>query len=245
MRRLALIDGDEVAFKACAVTATTVDWQDGEASQAPAPSLAMKAAKELISAWSDKVDADDILVCLSCKDRKLFRRDLSPSYKTERTEKPDAYWRVIEMFERDYETEEIPGLEADDVMGLRSASTDKVQPIIVSSDKDMKTVAGAWIYAPYHATKKRISQYDGDRAWMSQTLTGDTSDGYKGLPKCGPKCAEKTLEGRTTLREMWSAVAGAYGEKGFPLEDAVLQARLARILRPGDYQDGKVKLWTP
>ena len=34
MKRLALLDGDEIAFKACAVTANSIDWGDGEIGRA-------------------------------------------------------------------------------------------------------------------------------------------------------------------------------------------------------------------
>lgn len=249
MKRLALIDGDEVAFKACAVTAKAIDWGDGDPELAPDPGLAVKAARELVEAWSKAVEADDLIVCLSCRDRKLFRRDLYPGYKTERTEKPAAYWAVVDDLRANAKHEEWPGLEADDVMGLLSAKRGDVQPVIVSSDKDMKTVP-CWLFSPYHGTKKKVGQEMADRYWMTQTLTGDPSDGYPGIPGVGPKKAEKILFGAATLRAMWDAVVRAYKDHTPSvghLSAAITQARLARILRPGDYDFDKkeVKLWKP
>ena len=253
MKRMALIDGDEAAFKACAVTANNIDWGDGEESKVPSTGLAIKAARELIEAWSKKVEADVTVVALSCRDRKHFRRQIDPFYKVERTEKPEAYWRVIDMIREEYEYLEYSGLEADDVMGIHSTPRGGLQPVIVSSDKDMKTVAGAWLYDPYHGTKRKIDETSADRWWMTQTLTGDPSDGFKGLPGCGPKSeAVKALATAPNLSAMWRIVVDAYkaGTKKYGVfteKDAIGQARLARILRPGDFdiENGVVRLWHP
>ena len=37
----------------------------------------------------------------------------------------------------------------------------------------------------------------------------------------------------------------AYVGKGYTEEDALVQARVARILREGDYSDGVINLWSP
>jgi len=46
---------------------------------------------------------------------------------------------------------------------------------------------------------------------------------------------------------MWSAVVDAYESKGLTEEDAVMQARMARILRAEDWDFGKKapRLWCP
>ena len=93
---------------------------------------------------------------------------------------------------------------------------------------------------------------------MMQTLTGDTTDGYTGCPGIGPKTAEKILqaalaEGTTEanpaqLREIyWQHVVKAYAKAGLSEEEALTQARVARICRNSDY-DFKTKqviLWSP
>ena len=93
---------------------------------------------------------------------------------------------------------------------------------------------------------------------MMQTLTGDATDGYVGVPGCGPKTAEKILQkaldegtpwaNPKQLREIyWKHVIAAYDKAGFGEEEALVQARVARILRAEDYDDiqKKVILWTP
>ena len=82
---------------------------------------------------------------------------------------------------------------------------------------------------------------------MLQSLTGDAVDGYTGLPTCGPKTAEKILDGCKTSMEMWAAVVWAYEKKGLSEFVATTQARVARICRRDDFNfnTGKVILWTP
>ena len=46
---------------------------------------------------------------------------------------------------------------------------------------------------------------------------------------------------------MWDVVVKTYDKKGNGISDAILNARLVRILREGDYDydTGEVKLWNP
>ena len=48
------------------------------------------------------------------------------------------------------------------------------------------------------------------------------------------------------LKDLWKVVKGIYKDKGYTAKEALAQARVARILRHGDYnkKTGKVKLWT-
>ena len=59
--------------------------------------------------------------------------------------------------------------------------------------------------------------------------------------------AAAILEPHTSLRDMWSAVVSTFEAKGLTHADALLQARLARILRREDYdrETGEITLWTP
>jgi DNA polymerase-1 len=48
------------------------------------------------------------------------------------------------------------------------------------------------------------------------------------------------------LPDLWKIVKGIYKEKGYTQKEALQQARVAHILRHGEYnkKTGKVKLWT-
>ena len=87
---------------------------------------------------------------------------------------------------------------------------------------------------------------------LLQALTGDTVDGYAGCPGVGPVAAEKILkefmaEEAFDVKAAWSAVVEAYSKKGLGEEEALTQARVARICRAEDYDFKRktVKLWTP
>jgi hypothetical protein len=92
-----------------------------------------------------------------------------------------------------------------------------------------------------------ISEAEANRRWMLQTLTGDTSDGYKGIPKIGPKRAAAILGNARTLAAMWRAVVTAYRDTGLTEDDALMTARVARILRNSDYDKTtkEIVLWHP
>ena len=145
---------------------------------------------------------------------------------------------MIDWCRDNYRTVTMPTLEADDVMGIKSNST----TMIISDDKDMKTIPTK-IYRPMSNEFLDISQQEADKNFLTQALTGDSTDGYKGLSGVGIKKAEAILGSRPH----WGAVEDAYLKAGYTKEEALTQARLARILRSSDwdYDKEEVKLWTP
>ena len=133
------------------------------------------------------------------------------------------------------------GLEADDLMGLNSGPS----TVIVSDDKDMLTIAGLH-YQPRKPAKGifSITYKEADYLLYTQILTGDRTDGYTGIPGVGPKKAEKILEAGGVC---WRTILKAYEDYGLHEEDALITARLARILRPGEYNwtENQPILWCP
>jgi DNA polymerase-1 len=131
-------------------------------------------------------------------------------------------------------------LEADDVMGI--LATSKPNSIIVSADKDLRTIPTR-VYNPSKPDLGviEVTRAEADRNHLIQTLTGDRTDGYPGCPGIGPARAEKIVDGG------WEAVVECYVKAGLNETVALSQARLARILRKGDYvkKTGLVKLWSP
>ena len=89
-----------------------------------------------------------------------------------------------------------------------------------------------------------ITPEEGARWHLIQTMSGDNTDGYSGVPGIGIKRAEQIfkLKGYT-----WKAVVETFEEKGMTEEDALQNARLARILTTDDYDSEKKEpiLWTP
>jgi DNA polymerase-1 len=79
-----------------------------------------------------------------------------------------------------------------------------------------------------------------------QTLTGDAVDNYKGCPGIGVKRALGLLFNKKP-NEYWEIITKAFEKAGLTEMDALVQARMARILRTDDYniQKGEVYLWSP
>lgn len=243
MTRYALIDGDEVAHVASRVNHASIDWGDGEGVSVDT-NAAIRAARDFVKCNMEATKSDKVIICLSPRDRNNFRKKVLPTYKGGRSsEKPEAFWQIIEMFEAEYKTRCFPWLEADDVMGILGTAPG-VDTVVVSQDKDMATLPVLW-YNPRKQAMRRISEADADRAWFIQTLTGDAVDEYKGCPKVGPVNAAKIVD--STPTDMWAAVVLAFKRAGLTERHALQQARCARILRQDDYnrETGEIRLWDP
>ena len=189
-------------------------------------------------------DFDDPVMCFT--QYPTFRHTIFPDYKANRKNKrkPLALYAIIEQIGQRYKSASYTGLEGDDVMALLATSKQYANPVIVSPDKDMRTVPCTLLA---NDDMELITKKKADRHWMIQALTGDTTDNYKGISGCGPVTAEKILGDAKTLTDMWDKVVAAYEKKKQTFADAVLTAQLARILRKGDYdfKTQEVTLWTP
>ena len=87
---------------------------------------------------------------------------------------------------------------------------------------------------------------DCNHYFYQQILTGDPGDGYKGIPGVGVKTAEKILK-KFDFQDLWYGVVQEYIGHGLIEDDALQQARVARMCRAEDYDYDKqeVILWTP
>ena len=130
------------------------------------------------------------------------------------------------------------------MLGILATSKELDDPIIVSPDKDMRTVPCKLLAGD---DLELITRRQADRNWMIMALTGDTTDNYKGLSGVGSVTANKILGDSKSLDDMWEIVVKEYEKKQGGLKEALLTARLARILRTEDYniKTGKIKLWKP
>ena len=259
MKRVILLDSDIPIFQICAVNQKTVQFGDGE-PQVVNPPFEVLASQmdDYISTLKEQLNADRLIACLSEPDPELnWRRGVLPTYKMNRKSKtsPEYRQQLSDYVEENYECFKRPTLEGDDVMGILATDPDivKGKKVIVSIDKDMATIPTRtfkdgvnYLFNPNKDKKPRkVTENQADWYWMFQALTGDTTDGYKGLPRCGPVAANKILgtfddceEGYIDL--WWQLVVDAYEEKGFTMDDALVQAQVARICRTEDY-DFKTK----
>jgi len=239
-----LIDADYLLHSSCAACETDVRWsQDIHTLH-----LDEGEVKELICLSLDRyremTGHSGVIMCFS--DYPTFRHEEHQDYKANRINKrkPLGYKDLRNWLSSAYISSTMPGLEADDVMGLLATGTQVDEPVMVSPDKDMRTVPGLLLAKE---ELEVVTLLEANRTWMKQTLTGDSGDNYSGVKGVGPVAAEKILGDAVTLRQMWPKVVAAYQKSGLTFKDAILNARLARILRHGDYdyEAGRVRLWDP
>jgi 5'-3' exonuclease len=241
---VALIDGDILAFRTA--IAAQENW-DGEVIVDV--NKAIRDVDMAFKEWTKLIKPNRSVVTFSDPGRVYFRHFVDPTYKGNRVsiERPQALTDVINHIKGKYECTWREGLEADDVMGILAGSPALTDPVIVTMDKDLQTIPGKW-FNPFKIKRPlRINQRLADLNWLGQTLTGDATDGYKGCPGIGPKRAEKILSSSSVFRELWAIIERTYEDAGLTANDAITQARLARILRFTDYREetGEIKLWHP
>jgi 5'-3' exonuclease len=273
-----LIDGDILAFKAAARNQKTFEFSEGDdkalhLNDAGVLQLDMQAE---LNDLMETLEATDYIIFLTCPSADNWRKTVLPSYKANRdpANNPKLLKVAREILRAYHPCIEEPTLEADDLMGIYSTDPDLIEGdrVIVSIDKDMKTIPGH-LYNPDKDSKARyVSEAEADRFHLYQTLIGDTTDNYTGCPSVGPETAKEFLlngirytpyehefkrgprKGQTETRfnkepadSAWESVVSIYEKQGLTEEAALVQARVARILRAGEYdfKTQKVKLWNP
>lgn len=172
----------------------------------------------------------------------VFRHALWPTYKEGRGRKPLVHRPLMEWVMETYPSCVRPGLEADDVLGILATHPGNAnrRRVIVSGDKDLAQIP-CTLYDFNRDTWTEVTEADGDFLHLLQTLTGDPVDKYPGCPGLGPKRAPAVASGG------WPSVVAAFEKAGLTEDDALIQARVARILRFADYDHEKKEpiLWTP
>ena len=234
-----LIDADYIVYKNCAAAETELDFGEDVILVTSNFSDAYNATTKELTKLKDEFGGfSDIKLFFS--DTKNFRKKIAPSYKGHRNrKKPCGYKRVINKLKTEFDVIIMPTLEADDAMGIYA--TQYPGNVIVSPDKDMKQIPGTL----YNLDERFTITKDSGAAWhLIQCLSGDQTDGYGGVPGIGVKRAEVLFnkEGYS-----WKTVVKAFTDKGLTESDAILNARLAKILTIDDYDTTKqeVRLWTP
>lgn len=245
MRHL-LIDGDVLAYKAAASVEVATEWEPGFWTWHCDEAEVRAAILAEIDTTMEALEAQGFTLCLT-DSAGNFRKTLLPTYKANRknVKRPLVLQSIRAWLIAEHGAVLKPHLEGDDVLGIL-ATWPKFQPraekIIVSIDKDMKTIPGLYC-RDLESGLVEITETEADTWHLTQTLTGDQTDGYAGCPGIGPKRADAILAGDPS----WAAVVAAYEKARLSEAEALVQARVARILRASDW-DFKARrpiLWTP
>lgn len=245
-KRTALIDADGILYAAALKGEMDVD---GERLPILDVSFIYEEVIREIEKTMDATRSENAFIILS--DRRNFRYDVLPSYKGCRPKgtRPillDELRRVI-VEKSPYPVLCVVGLEADDVCTIsagRMRLDPTMEPVVCSPDKDLLQATGlVW------QDKKMVvvTEKSADEWHIYQTLVGDTADCYKGCPNVGPVKAWKLLAENQDPVERWKAVVKAFEAAGLTEEDALVQARVARMTRYTDWDEARksVILWNP
>jgi len=201
--RLALIDGDIIVYKMAyrmdkpreveATFASTIS----KSVETPRTEQEVKeAVDEFLLNVVQKLGTKHLAGFLSDKRKNLFRTKLATiaEYKGNRKgERPQFYNFIRSYLEEEYGFLTVHEMEADDALASCQNSVEGYSTFICTTDKDMMQVPGFH----YNWDKDEIVEMRKETAFKFlciQALTGDSTDNIKGIPKVGPKTAEKWLK---------------------------------------------------
>lgn len=270
---IALIDGDMVAYMAATLAQEEAfpplpgqDPDDG------APTANWKNCRrimnDILDKWEYCARATGCMIAMTDRttSRASFRYHVHPHYKNQRTAaKPMLLERAEEFLRKRKGARFTRGLEGDDVLGIWATGEFAGEGVIVSKDKDMRTIPGRCVIIPHMKSTdgleiEEISRAQAQDNLFRQVITGDSTDNYLGAPGIGTKGAETWLAAsKEDGLTRWGGLIQAYEwawemrprwhdrwvHPGKPYEEALMNMRCARILHDGDYKDGKVRLWGP
>ena len=249
--RTLLIDADVPCYQLAFKNQTNIDWDDdGDESIYTASENLQPDIDSFIEGLCEKFNTSEVVIALSDTERS-YRKELEPTYKSNRRAEKPKLWQMardyLEHGNNGYTVKIKPGLEGDDILGIMATHPRwKDNHVVCTIDKDLQTVpCNLYLFNNPELGVIPIDPVDAYTFFMTQVLTGDTVDGYKGLPGVGIVGAKKILNCGSW--EYWEAIVAAYESKGLTEDDAIHQARLAYILQYGDFNNktGEVKLWAP
>jgi 5'-3' exonuclease len=161
------------------------------------------------------------LIAICCDSPRNFRKDIDPSYKSNRPPRDSASYEQLRRTKRTLEAQglllwEAEGLEADDVLATacRAAVAAGHDVVIVSADKDLTQLVELGVSWLSPKTSEFLDR-DGVRkkfgVWPEQmrdflALVGDQTDNVRGVDGVGPKGAAKLLGDYQTIEQLMDAV---------------------------------------
>ncbi len=165
-------------------------------------------------------------------DEGTFRDEIYDDYKANRSPMPEDLVTNLPFIKEivqalDVPVIEIPGVEADDVIGTlaRRASGEGAEVIIVSPDKDFQQLLDSTIsiFRPAHrgeefdpiTAESFRDKYDLEPAQFIDMLAlmGDTSDNVPGVPGIGEKTAMKLLQEYGSVESLLEHVGEIKGKR--------------------------------
>lgn len=249
-----LIDADSLLYKFAAVNQADYDWGDGVTSTMTSLDQAITDLEDFIQEIRDETMTNEYFMYLTGPTN--FRYDILPTYKHNRknNKKPILLEPLRTYLIKNHPVSVTSKIEADDACVIMM-TREPGKFILAHIDKDLDQAPGTH-YNWNTMDTYEVSKGDAEYFFYYQVLTGDSTDGYSGCRGIGPKKAAKILQDvyeecalwasddELNIRR-WEAIVKTYREKGYTEEDALQQARVAKMLDNSLWTGKDVILWTP
>lgn len=225
MQPLLIVDADPIVYKAASAAEEELEFSPEVTVVTGNFRRGRQIVQQDVDNLCTRFDTDRLILFFT--DESNFRKTVEPTYKGNRTKrKPAGYRKLKSWTKTQWLSQQKPGLEADDLIGIEVTSGKWDNFILCSPDKDMEQFAcriwngkDEYVQTEEKAIRKR---------WF-QALTGDATDGYAGIPGVGPKKADAILS-KVKDGKYYEAVRNAFISAGLTEEDAIRNIRLATIL---------------
>jgi DNA polymerase-1 len=204
---------------------------------------ALALCKRQITRVAEKLDGDGYefdRIELFLTGKGNYRDEIATlrPYKGNRLlmEKPIHYKSIRRYLVDRWMAKVINGWEADDEVSMLAASLDydPERVMIVSQDKDLRTVPGL-LFNYRRNTYEFITPAQARGNFYRQILVGDLTDNIGGVYRCGKAKAEKLITDDMTERQMYEAVLAecrdSLGRKSCPYADKDPEAVILELGR--------------
>ncbi|MGL4603603.1 MAG: DNA polymerase I [Iodobacter sp.] len=237
MATLLLIDGSSYLYRAFHAI-RDLSAPDGT------PTNALYGFVNMLKKLRQQTPADYIACVFDAKG-KTFRDDLYAEYKANRPSMPDELRVQIEPIHAAVKAFGIKilmvdGVEADDVIGTLAewGTRHGITTIMSTGDKDMAQLVNQYVRIENSMTEE-VLDIEGvinkfgvrpEQIVDYLALIGDTVDNVPGVPKCGPKTAQKWLAEYQSLDQVVANAAAIKGVVGENLRNALEWLPMAKQL---------------
>ena len=254
-KTLLLVDGSSYLYRAFHAMP---DLRAVPGDPTSSPTGAIRGMINMLQSLRKEVPAE-YAVCVFDAKGPTFRDDLYPEYKAHRSPMPDDLRAQIEPIHEvvrlmGWKVLDVPGVEADDVIGTlaATAAAQNMQVIVSSGDKDLAQLVNERVTI-IDTMNGRVRDVAGVTTEFGvpprlmvdyQTLVGDAIDNVPGVPKVGPKTAAKWLNEYGSLEAIVAqadAIKGAVGENLRKSLDWLPTGRLLLTIKT----DCDLKDWLP
>ena len=223
---LLLVDGSSYLYRAFHAMP---DLRAVPGDPGSAPTGAIRGIINMLQKLRKDVPAQYVACVFDAKG-PTFRDAIYPAYKAQRSPMPDDLRAQIEPIHEvvrllGWTVLDVPGVEADDVIGTLAvvAQRQGLQVVISSGDKDLAQLVNAQVTIIDTMSDKRrdlagvLAEFGVPAALMVdyQTLVGDVVDNVPGVEKVGPKTAARWLQEYGSLAAVVrnaDAIKGVAGE---------------------------------